>query len=62
VSDSGVLVVAVLALACGWAVGRSSALHSRLVIINVSSDDDDDDDLPDFGFPIRSDPDMARMN
>lgn len=61
-SDSGILVVAALALACGWAAGRASAMHSRVVIINVGPDDDDDDDLPDFGFPIRSDPDMARMN
>lgn len=61
-NDSGVLVVAVLALACGWAVGRASTVQSRVVIINIGPDDDDDGDLPDFGFPIRSDPDMARMN
>lgn len=60
-SDTGVLALVAVAMAAGWAVGRASAVHSRVVVITLG-DDDDDDDLPDFGFPIRSDPDMARMN
>lgn len=59
-NDTHVLVVAALALACGWAIGRASAVHSRIVIVSMR--DDDDDDGPDLGFPIRTDPDMARMN
>ena len=61
-NDAAVLILAAAMFACGWAIGRSAATHSRVVIINIGPDDDDDDDFPDFGFPIRSDPDMARMN
>lgn len=59
-NDTSVLILAAAMFACGWAIGRASAVHSRIVIITTGDDDDGDD----FGldFPVRTDPSLARLN